>query len=434
MNLTPNNREWAILIILGVVFVAALLIRPARQGVADVARHFFNWKIFVPFLGLAAWTVLLAWLGSMTPLWDGDLAVDTIIFFFTAAVGLLFKMGEASSHPNFFRRRLVAVLSISLFLEVLLDLFVLSIPAEVVLQVVLGLTVMLAAVAQSDPAHHQVHKLLSGVLGFAGLTLATLAIIQLVTNWSETDKGNLLQEIALPVWMTAGLLPYVYLLGLWSAYELAFMRLGWQSDESATRRTKWERRTAVLFAFNIQARKLGRISGRWEYGVGHADSFEGALEEIRKARAVEDERVAAEAEAADRLIRNAGLKGTDDQGRQLDKREFEATRASLRQLLFSQMGWYRNQGGRYRPELLDLLSNDFHSRHGLPADHGVKMKVASDGQSWWAWRRTVTGWCLGVGASDEPPDEWLYDGAEPPTGPPSEDLGWSKHGLNSPNW
>lgn len=60
---------------------------------------------------------------------------------------------------------------------------------------------MLAAVAQRDPAHRQVHKLLNGVLGFAGLTLVTLAITELITNWSETDKCNLLQEIALPVWM-----------------------------------------------------------------------------------------------------------------------------------------------------------------------------------------------------------------------------------------
>lgn len=431
MNLTPNNREWAILIIVGVVFVAALLMKPARRGVADVARQFLNWKIFVPFLGLAAWTVLLAWLGSMTPLWDGDLAVDTVIFFFTAAVGLLFKMGEARSHPNFFRRRLAAVLSILLVLEVLLDLFVLSIPAEVVLQVVLGLTVMLAAVAQSDPTLHQVHKLLNGVLGLAGLTLATLAIIQLVTNWSETDKGNLLQEIALPVWMTAGLLPYVYLLGLWSAYELAFMRLGWQSDEGATRRTKWERRAAVLFTFNIRARKLGSLNGRWEYGVGHADSFRDARGQIRRARSAENERIAEEAEAANRLIRDAGLEGTDDDGRQLDQREFKETQDALRRLLFAQMGWYRNQGKRYLRKVLDV--QDF-ERDGLPTEHGITMHIARDGQSWWAWRRTVTGWCLGVGASDEPPDEWMYDGSDPPTGPPGEELGWSKHGLDSPNW
>ena len=434
MNLSPNNREWALLIVVGALFIFALLIKPARQAIAEVARHFLSWKILVPFLGLGAWTALLARLGSKVVVWDGDLTVDTIIFFFTAAVGLFFKMGEASSHPNFFRRRLIKVLSVSIVLEVLLDLFVLSIPAEVTLQVVLGLVAMLAVVAQQDPDHRPVHKLLNGILGIAGLALLALPIVQLTANWSETNKGNLLQEIALPVWMTAGLLPYVYLLGLWSTYELAFLRLGWQSDEGASRQTRWKRRSAVLCAFNIQARKLGRISGRWEYGVGHADSFRGALEEIRRAQAAEDERVAAEAEADDRLIRNAGLKGTDGQGRQLDQRGFEETRARLRQLLYAQMGWYRNHGGRYRPELLELLSDDNNNRHGLPADHGITIEVTPDGQSWWAWRRTITGWCFGVGAVEAPSDEWMYDGSEPPVGPPGEGQGWSKHGFGSPNW
>ncbi len=40
------------------------------------------------------------------------------------------------------------------------------------------------------------------------------------------------------------------------------------------------------------------------------------------------------------------------------------------------------------------------------------------------WRRTVGGWVFAIGAGGPPPDQWEYDGPEPPTGFPGEDPGW----------
>jgi hypothetical protein len=89
------------------------------------------------------------------------------------------------------------------------------------------------------------------------------------------------------------------------------------------------------------------------------------------------------------------------------------------------MGWHRNRGGHYHADLLDRLSNDF-TRHGLPAESGITMKVATDSQAWFAWRRTITGWCFAVGAGGPPPEEWEYDGPEPPDDVPGKDPCWGK--------
>lgn len=94
------------------------------------------------------------------------------------------------------------------------------------------------------------------------------------------------------------------------------------------------------------------------------------------------------------------MQGTDDDGRQLDQREFEETRRALRWLATCQMGWYRNRGGRYRQELLDILG-DF-TKQGLPAEHGIELHVAPDGQRWWAGRQTITGWYFAIGAAGPP--------------------------------
>ena len=71
---------------------------------------------------------------------------------------------------------------------------------------------------------------------------------------------------------------------------------------------------------------------------------------------------------------------------------------------------------------------------GLPAEHGITMHVSKNGQSWYAWRRTPSGLCFGIGAAGPPPDQRFYEGMEPPRGFPKVSPDWSlpphERGLN----
>ncbi len=81
--------------------------------------------------------------------------------------------------------------------------------------------------------------------------------------------------------------------------------------------------------------------------------------------------------------------------------------------------------GRYRPDLLKIMSDDF-TRHGLPKDAGITIEVTKNGRAWYAWRRTVTGWCFAIGGSAGSPVEWEYDGPDPPRGLPGEQPDWGQ--------
>ena len=132
----------------------------------------------------------------------------------------------------------------------------------------------------------------------------------------------------------------------------------------------------------------------------------------------------AERDAEERLWRYAGSNKTDAEGRRLDRREFKETTEALRYLATCQMGWYRNRGGRYHGENLLSALGDWFTRRGLPKDHGIVVRVAKDGQAWYAWRRTVTGWCFAIGAAGPPPDQWEFDGPEAPNGLPGKASEW----------
>ena len=114
----------------------------------------------------------------------------------------------------------------------------------------------------------------------------------------------------------------------------------------------------------------------------------------------------------------AGSDEVNERGRRRDDREFSETREALRGLQNNQMGWGRNEG-RYNPDLAGFMKSNF-DRARLPRDHGIQMHVADDGQSWYAWRETISGWTLGIGAVGVEANCRFYDGPQPPPGGPDQ--------------
>ncbi len=138
---------------------------------------------------------------------------------------------------------------------------------------------------------------------------------------------------------------------------------------------------------------------------------------------------------ADRLVEYAGVYGVDSEGRRLDKREFVETKAALRWLHTCYEGWWRRED-RYKEGLLELIGSP-HQMYGLDPANGYQEWVSPEGNAWYAWRRTVTGWVFAIGANAPPPNQWTYDGPEPPTGPPGKDPVWGVEPFGdatSPNW
>ena len=113
------------------------------------------------------------------------------------------------------------------------------------------------------------------------------------------------------------------------------------------------------------------------------------------------------------------MEGCDAQGLRLDRRDFLETCRALGWLHNCHMGWWRRDA-RYKDGLLALIGGRM-QRHNLSLENGYREIVAPDGSSWFAWRRSASNWVFAIGAVGPPPNQWLYDGPEPPNGPPGSD-------------
>ena len=274
-----NNRELAILLWLGVFAAWALTQRNVRSVFAGVVWSFVQPKIVVPLWLMAIWVGLQVWLGSLAGIWTSSLLKDTAIWFVTSGLVLFFNFDDASKDPNFFRRKVVAALIPVALLEVLLDIFVLPLIPELILQPVLVTLAMLAAVAKTAERYNRTGNVVTGALLLITLLLFARAALKLISDWSDLDKGDLLLQMVLPAWLTIGLLPFIHVLALYAACELAFMRVNWKS--TAGRFARLGKNLALVSVLHVNAHAIGAFAGPWPYRLAEASSFSEARKIVK---------------------------------------------------------------------------------------------------------------------------------------------------------
>ena len=419
-----NNRELAALIWIGVALLWALSKPDVRESFVEVIKAFLKPQILIPIAAMLAWVGLEISVGIRLALWNPALAKSTILWTVGSAGVLLFNCTQIDSGGNqqhFFRRMILATVGVTAFVEFFVNLYVMSLLFELVFQIVVAALTLMVVVADQKPEHKSAKTLCERVLALIGLTLLVLTVRQLHLHWQQLNVTDVLLAFALPVWLTVGLVPFLFFFSIYVAYDAAIRRVNWKTRD---RRTRWRSGLALLSALRFRTDTVRKFTGYSYYArkLSEAQTFSAARDVVAEFL---DEMMHAEQakiDEEDRLKRYCGSQGFDGEGRRLDRREFAETIAALRWLATCQMGWYR-KGSRYRTDMLDFLGDDF-TRQGLPRESGIKLHVAQDGQSWYAWRQTVTGWHFAIAAAGPPPDQWEYDGPEPPMGYPGESSSW----------
>lgn len=426
-----TTREAAI-VTLAALFAAWGISRAdLRRSIRGVLGTIASRSILTSLGALALWLMGVIYLASRLGAWDRSLISDTVLWVVGSAFATLFAALDAAKEDHYFRRATLSALGVTAALQFWLnDVHTFSYPVELVLQAGLIVLTVLITVARHDPKAAPARRLLEVVL-FGVIALVVIATVRGVLAARDSiDWGETLRAFAFSVWLPLAVLPFVYALALASSYEVALKRMTHPVfGHNAPRRA----RIAVALGLRGDVRAVHDLPSysRELRAISEAPSFTAALGLVhvykrRRARARQEPAI-----RAARLKRFAGAKGTDTDGRQLDRREMSETMAALGWLHICHMGHYR-KGKRFRPDILTVIG-DF-ERQGLPSPHGIEMRVRKDGQAWFAWRRTVGGRVLAIGAQAPGgnPDEWLYSGDQPPASWPGSDPAWGDHAFLTP--
>lgn len=256
-----DNREVASAVWIAVAITTCLIGRSTRSALLGVARSALHPRIVLPVLAMFALVILLAWAGASAGLWVGELITPTVIWVAATGLVLLVNFERTWKTSRFLRSTAGSVLGVGVSIGFFTNLFSLSLVGELVPQPTVAFLTLLALVAHRDPAHRSVERLAQVLLLDIGAALITFSAVQLGQRWSALDLRLLSLEFALPVWLTIGVLPFIYLKAFYGAYEMAFLRINHAVDQ---RQDRVRAKLAALLTFRLHLRDANAL---WNVAV-----------------------------------------------------------------------------------------------------------------------------------------------------------------------
>ena len=210
---------------------------------------------------------------------------------------LLFDLVKVTKEQGFVRRRALRTLRFSAFVEVFYELFVLNFFIELVLAPVFATLGGMSVVAAQKAEHRAIKRVIDTLIAVGSAGLFLHVVVSLLSDRRSVDPTDLLQQFALPIWLTIGVLPYVYFLGLYAGYERALIGI------DGTRLHRARVLSVLATSFHVQARELGSFSGSWRYKLNEVQSFRAGRRVVAEFRESQRNAERVAREKAERLVR-----------------------------------------------------------------------------------------------------------------------------------
>jgi len=249
----PSNQEWALALWAGVALVYIVSNPHLRSGLFRVLRSFLQEKVLIALLFTFAWIAGEVALGDRLDLWRSADASDSILWFLTSAVVMIFNLTGVSTTEHFFRKSVRRLFTASAVITAFVYFFALPLEVSIVLVPVEALLVGISVVAAHSHDSEPSRKLADGLLWIIAIGLMVNGIVRLALGWSTLDKLGLVRSLVLPTWLTIGLLPMVYLLGTYAEFETELFQL---KTESYCSQFRWKYAIAMASVFTMRAHAL----------------------------------------------------------------------------------------------------------------------------------------------------------------------------------
>ena len=273
-----NNREKATLIWFGIALAVALLSMPDVRGLLwESVKLFVKPVILGPVAALAGWTIGLVALMHTVGLWEPDVRNDTVTWFLTVGIALFFSLTKVEE-GGFFRKTARRAVAAAVFVEAFVNLAQFGLIVELLFLPFVTSLVLLDTVAAMEGEGGAVHRVLNRLLAVVGLCFIGYSAVRLVADF---DAGRTVRALALPVWLALGTMPFIYVIGLWSAYQQAFRRIDIHTDDSAQRRRA---KRALVRAAHVRATEVGGFTRHWISDLASAESSTTARAVMRRWR------------------------------------------------------------------------------------------------------------------------------------------------------
>lgn len=254
-----DNREISGALWLAIFLGWAFSNEEVRKASVGVAKAALAWKIVLCVPMMAAYVAMVVLALRSVGFWNtGNLKV-TVLWSLTAALAMVFDVGSVADDERYFQKASRDGFKVSVVLEFVVNLYVLSLPLELILVPTGTILACMLVIAESKDEFKPIRALLNTVLALIGLGLLAYVAHRVYTDFQSFAQLSTLTEFLLPILLTVLFLPFLYILATVVSYENLFVRLQFLMNDPELRSFT---RGQLLRKFGLNFRGLNRWAKR----------------------------------------------------------------------------------------------------------------------------------------------------------------------------
>ncbi|MDP5292613.1 hypothetical protein Q9290_09985 [Oceanimonas sp. CHS3-5] len=220
-----NNREVAVSIWAGLLFIFGISKAGVRDAAKNVVIAFFHPKIVSTFLFMGIYTWGVVKLLQIIDLWNFVQLKNTIFWFIFVGVAEIFKATSAQGKEHYFKNSLKSHFKILVILEFVVAFQSFSLIAEIFIVPISAFLGALLAVSQSKEEFEPVEKIISWLLSIFGIIFILYGCYYMSTHLDKFLQIKTILDFLTPILLSIFLLPFVYVLSVYILYERILIRI-----------------------------------------------------------------------------------------------------------------------------------------------------------------------------------------------------------------
>lgn len=254
-----NNRELA-LSIWGILFLGYFLFyNNVRKSIFNLLKIFFSLKLQIVFLSMGLYVFLCVYCLYAIQYWDYGLFKDTLFWLFGVAFLLIFKVTNKVD-AALFKKTVIDSWKFTIIIDFILNLYVFSLPVELVMAIVLIFLSMMQPFTQRKKEHRELDRYINKLLSIIGSVAFGFALYKIILHYNSFFSWANMKSPLLPPILTILYMPFLYLLALFFQYEMLLVRVKLMSGNDKRLYKRCKRQIVQTARFSLK--RISNISAR----------------------------------------------------------------------------------------------------------------------------------------------------------------------------
>ena len=259
-----STRELAMGIYVLAFFVYVLCHAKGRKAWIPFVKIALSPRISVTALILAAIGIGAAIYASRFSFWNDAYYKDVIMW--ALFVGWPLCFGAISSkEKSYFRNAIVDNLKFTVLFDCVFSTFTFPLWAEMLIIPTTTIIVLIETVAKREEKSKAVAKLMSGLLTIIGFVILFFTVKTAIAEFKTDMASGMVASLIIPLILSILYVPFAYLLALYAAYEVSFLRMKFCEPDKRLIRL-WHRiKALVICNFSLDKARTLQKSARYMF-------------------------------------------------------------------------------------------------------------------------------------------------------------------------